>query len=440
MTVMSKFFAGQLGMQLLTTNCYETTHPWNPSCWGALYDVVWNGWKFSFKTYLTVYFLTSLAHVKDPRKIDWKRLVKDAARSAAFLTANLVGYLFWMCRFRQAFGFFVWPSLGLFNGFAASFFAILLEQKKRRGMLTLYLTNLASETAFRMLVNHGYLKKLPHGESMVLGTGLAGYFYLLHNRQLDEGAAKVLGLVFKLQPDDILPLHPFPREVQQLLIQLRAYGGKHHLCIHKNSCLSTSVESFLRNFTVGYGVSAAMHLVKSLGQIFKKPSAVLSGLVSFQTLRLPLFLGSLPLIYHASQCLLHRHFDRSDALFGALSGALSGAAMMFYPNVSIAMYVLWKWIETIYFKAVSSGYLPSWKHGDILLYTISTGFVLFSASMEPHSIRKGYWNFLLGLTGNKAALFNRVLFDKFGFNSSRWFPGYRPALDPCFCTMNPGSY
>ena len=61
-------------------------------------------------------------------------------------------------------------------------------------------------------------------------------------------------------------------------------------------------------------------------------------------------------------------------------------------------------LQTVYLEGVGKGLLPSFKHGAILLYTLSTGFVLFCGAMQPHSIRKGYWNFLAGLTGQKFVL------------------------------------
>lgn len=46
--------------------------------------------------------------------------------------------------FRQLLGFSILPTMGLINGFLASWLAILVESPKRRPLLSLYLTNLAS--------------------------------------------------------------------------------------------------------------------------------------------------------------------------------------------------------------------------------------------------------------------------------------------------------
>ncbi|VDM46394.1 unnamed protein product [Toxocara canis] len=123
-----------------------------------------------------------------------------------------------------------------------------------------------------------------------------------------------------------------------------------------------------------------------------------------------------------------------------LCAALSGLSMLFYPSVSIAMYILWKFIEAYYFVLVDEGYLPRVPYGDILLYTLSTGYVLWSVTIEPHAIRKGYWDFLSKLTGGRVELLNRRLYDIHGFRSSLLFPNFTPQLNPKFITINPSTY
>ena len=55
----------------------------------------------------------------------------------------------------------------------------------------------------------------------------------------------------------------------------------------------------------------------------------------------------------------------------------------------------------IYFKLVDEKLAPKFKYGDILLYALSTGFVLGNVIVEPQAVRKGYLTFLRGLTGHK---------------------------------------
>ncbi|VDM42935.1 unnamed protein product [Toxocara canis] len=141
-------------IRIQTANCYELHHTWNPSCYGAIRDAMWDSCSFSFKTYASLYIrfdsgtdgqcssvvptlylslsipvlmgtffrvsqqfnlqrakrsekysemaseLGALLSKRDVRKIDWSTTFKDVCRSTAFLTANLAGYMWFMCRLR----------------------------------------------------------------------------------------------------------------------------------------------------------------------------------------------------------------------------------------------------------------------------------------------------------------------------------------------------
>uniref|UniRef100_A0A914EJE0 Transmembrane protein 135 N-terminal domain-containing protein n=1 Tax=Acrobeloides nanus TaxID=290746 RepID=A0A914EJE0_9BILA len=155
---------------------------------------------------------------------------------------------------------------------------------------------------------------------------------------------------------------------------------------------------------------------------------------------MPAFFATMPLLYHSSKCIMHRVLNKESNLISATSGFISGASMMFYPSTSIALYVFWKCVEIYYLKLVEKGVLPSIKHGDILLYTLSTGYVLGNAFMEPQTLREDYYQFLCGLTGNRANILNRRLFEKFGFDSNLLFENFIPKLDTKFVTINPTLY
>ena len=92
-----------------------------------------------------------------------------------------------------------------------------------------------------------------------------------------------------------------------------------------------------------------------------------------------------------------------------LAGGVSGLSLIFFENTSIAMYVLWKLIEVshlnaclivkaIYNEQVAAGRIPSFKHGDAVLYAASTAFCLYTGVVELQAIRTSYWSFLRGLT------------------------------------------
>ncbi|KAH7732032.1 hypothetical protein AAVH_00930 [Aphelenchoides avenae] len=148
----------------------------------------------------------------------------------------------------------------------------------------------------------------------------------------------------------------------------------------------------------------------------------------------------MPLIYRSIECLARRLLKKDTEAAKIVGCGLSGSAMLFFPNISIALYVFWKAIEMGYLELAAKGYAPLFKHGDTLLYTLSCGYVLGNAVIEPQSLRRSYYNFLCGLTGNKLKLFNRRLFKDWGFDSNIMFEDYVPTLDPKYTTINPDLY
>jgi hypothetical protein len=67
---------------------------------------------------------------------------------------------------------------------------------------------------------------------------------------------------------------------------------------------------------------------------------------------------------------------------------------------------------------VSQKKLPLFKSFDIVLYTLSTAFVLWVAIFEPHNIRHAYWKFMVNISNNRLKEVDRFALDVFGTNAS----------------------
>nr|CDP97075.1 BMA-TMEM-135 [Brugia malayi] len=343
MGVLSKFLVGTLGLRINRATCYEMVHTWNPDCYGAITDSLRDGWLFSLKTYIIFYGLTNIFSAKDVRQVRWRKILIDSVRSSFFLTTNLIIFLWLTCQIRKILGFFTVPTLGFMSGMISALLAILIENRKRRPLLALYLINLASETAYHQLVNHGYLKYIPNGAVIIFGIGLAGLLHLYYKNELHTNLRKSIDFNKK----------------KFLLTVLQVSRCGYSWCTNQVSPLS-------------------------------------------------------------------------------FCGAVAGLSLFFYPNISIAMYVFWKFIEVI-FEMLQGFFFSYYKnlvipYVDVILYALATGYVAWNAVIEPHTLREGYWKFLAGLTGNKSL--NRRLFDSFGYDSSKKFPHFIPKLDPRFTSLN----
>ncbi|CAG9529896.1 unnamed protein product [Cercopithifilaria johnstoni] len=435
MGVLSKFLVGTVGLRINKATCYEMVHTWNPDCCGAVVDSLWDGWLFSFKTYFIFYSLTNIFAAKDVRQVHWRKILAGSVRSSFFLTTNLIIFLWLNCQLRKILGFFTVPTLGFMNGMISALLAIFIENRRRRPLLALYLTNLASETAYHQLVNHGYLKYIPNGAVIIFGIGLAGLLHLYCKDKLHNNLRKSIEYVLLMnETKELFPYKMIQRvysPIGAVLLTLRQRYAKHPLCRHQHSCISRFAEVFFTNFSQALIWSVCMVILKIGKEMVHQPAASIRRILSFQTLRLPLFYGFLALLFQISRCGYSWCTNEASPLY--LCGAVGGLSLFFYPNISIAMYVFWKFIEGLFFSYCKNLVIP---YGDVFLYALSTGYVAWNAVIEPQTLRDGYWKFLVGLTGNKIELLNRRLFDIFGYNSSKKFPHFVPKLDPRFTSLN----
>ncbi|KAM3727086.1 Transmembrane protein [Dirofilaria immitis] len=415
--------------------CYEMMHTWNPDCYGAIIDSLQDGWLFSFKTYIIFYSLTNIFSAKDVRHVRWRKILIDSIRSSFFLTTNLIIFLWLSCQLRKMLGFFTVPTLGLMNGMISALIAILIENRKRRPLLALYLTNLASETAYHQLVNHGYLKYIPNGVVIIFGFGLAGLLHLYCKNELHTNLRKSIEYVLLM--DETKELF-FDRMIERMyspvgtaLLMLRQRFAKHPLCRHQHSCISRFIEVFFNNFCQALIWSVGMVILKIGKETVRQPITSMRRILRLRTIRLPLFYGFLALLFQVSRCGYGWCTNEVSPL--SFCGVVAALSLFFYPNISIAMYVFWKFVEGFFFSYYKNLVIP---YGDIILYALSTGYVAWNAVIEPQTLREGYWKFLVGLTGNKIQLLNRRLFDSFGYNSSKKFPNFMPKLDSRFTSLN----
>lgn len=104
---------------------------------------------FAVKTYGTLYCVVGLLKMRQTGRLKWKSIATSTVRSATFITLNMAAYLYFTCKLRQLFGFYFFGTFYI-AGFFGSLIAIILEQKKRQSMLTLYFANLvrSSKTCF----------------------------------------------------------------------------------------------------------------------------------------------------------------------------------------------------------------------------------------------------------------------------------------------------
>lgn len=209
-------------------------------------------------------------------------------------------------------------------------------------------------------------------------------------------------------------LRLFERKLESFLDSLNKSFHRHDKCVHRYNCFTYAIAGFVQRFIVGYLLQAAFKCLGSLVAIVKKPKLLFKILKNPLNTDLGLFLGSYVLIFRLVSCALRWLTNKNEKWHSLLAGYFSGWSMIFYKSSTIAMYLNFKLIEILWFIGVKDNKLPLMKSFDVILYSLSTAFVLWVALYEPHNIRPAYWRFLVNLSDNKFKLVNRYAFDAFG--------------------------
>uniref|UniRef100_A0A3P9PK28 Transmembrane protein 135 n=1 Tax=Poecilia reticulata TaxID=8081 RepID=A0A3P9PK28_POERE len=436
-------------------SCYEVGHTWHPSCVQSAADITKGALEVSFKIYAPLYLIAAVLRRK---KKDYylKRLLPEILWSTSFLTTNGSLFIVFFCILRKLLGgFYPWSS-GFGAALPASYIAILLERKSRRGLLTIYMANLASETLFRMAVTRG----LRIFCTKVSQLSFCLYFRFKCQKCFDESDKFEFVFYYRfIIGKEEIPTHsnmadsvdtPAAIETEhsqvsaekvdhkrksliaytrKLLESICKHGPRHRCCKHyQDNCISYCVKGFVRMFSIGYLIQCCLKVPSAFRQMFSKPSRLPSVFYNKENFQLGAFLGSFVSIYKGTSCLLRWLRNIDDELHALIAGFLAGISMFFYKSTSITMYLFSKLVETMYFKGIEAGRFPYFPHADTVIYAISTAICFHAAVMEVQNLRPSYWKFLLRLTQGRFALMNRELLDVFGTEASRNFKGFGPSL------------
>ncbi|XP_053417104.1 transmembrane protein 135 isoform X2 [Nycticebus coucang] len=385
-------------------NCYEIGHTWHPSCRVSFLQITGGALEESLKIYAPLYLIAAILR---KRKLDYylHKLLPEILQSASFLTANGALYMAFFCILRKILGKFYSWTPGFGAALPASYVAILIERKSRRGLLTIYMANLATETLFRMGVARGTITTLRNGEVLLFCITAAMYMFFFRCKDGLKGFT-FSALRFIVGKEEI-PTHSYSPEavyskveqkrekheekprrmniialVRKLVDSICKQGPRHRCCKHyEDNCISYCIK----------GTSCFLRWVRNL----------------------------------------------DDELHAIIAGFLAGISMMFYKSTTISMYLASKLVETMYFKGIEAGKVPYFPHADTIIYSISTAICFQAAVMEVQTLRPSYWKFLLRLTKGKFAVMNRKVLDVFGTGASKHFQDFIPRLDPRYTTVTP---
>ncbi|XP_061262007.1 transmembrane protein 135 isoform X2 [Bos javanicus] len=419
-------------------NCYEIGHTWQPSCWLSFLHITRGALEESLKIYAPLYLIAAILR---KRKLDYylHKLLPEILQSASFLTANGALFMAFFCILRKILGkFYLW-SPGFGAALPASYVAILVERKSRRGLLTIYMANLVLLFCITAAMYMFFFR---------CKDGLKGFTFSAlrfivgkeeiptHSYSPEAAYAKVEQKTEKHEEKprgmNIIAL------VRKLVDSVCKHGPRHRCCKHyEDNCISYCIKGFIRMFSVGYLIQCCLRIPSAFRHLFTQPSRLLSLFYNKENFQLGAFLGSFVSIYKGTSCFLRWVRNLDDELHAIIAGFLAGVSMMFYKSTTISMYLASKLVETMYFKGIEAGKVPYFPHADTIIYSISTAICFQAAVMEVQTLRPSYWKFLLRLTKGRFAVMNRKVLDVFGTGASKNFPDFTPRLDPRYTAVTP---
>ena len=109
----------------------------------------------------------------------FKQTFHSIARSSLFLSFNAFSVILIFCLSRKVVGKFYYSLCAYTPAFLGSLMAIHIERPSRRSALAVYVTNLATETLFRIFVARGYFKPIPKGEVLLFTISISILLYLI---------------------------------------------------------------------------------------------------------------------------------------------------------------------------------------------------------------------------------------------------------------------
>ncbi|XP_011881492.1 PREDICTED: transmembrane protein 135-like isoform X2 [Vollenhovia emeryi] len=387
---------------------------------------------------------------KVPSKEDVKKTILGILQSTAFLSWSGFSYSLFICLLRRILGRFYMPTVSFLPSFLSSLSAIVIERASRRTLLCLYVSNIATETLFRMGVWRGYFSPIPKGEVYIFAVSVAVLLYLFRSKtNKQDQIYKILRMIvgpyedteyrMKKKPhaetslrntetdgakSDTCRKHKFTIlwksfEAYKYIINNLKAQSKDASCPHPYSCAHYILADSVKMFSYGVCGQVALKLILQFKRLLQKPKLLKSTIFQRENLNLAVFLGGFAGLYRLVSCMLRRTFHQDSHIYAIPAGLVASVTFMAYPNTTIALYFMWKTLQLLWNNAVENEQVPQVKWFVILLYCFSTALLFHTAILEPQNLRSSYWRFLYNMSGGRIAVMSRIPLNVFGLETSK---------------------
>lgn len=255
---------------------------------------------------------------------DIKRTILGITQSSAFLSTNAFSYSMFLCIIRKYIGTFNFYTVSYIPAFMAAAAAIIVERPSRRGLLSLYVSNVATETLWRMAVAREIVKPLKYGQVIIFGLSSSILIYFFRSGQhliqkdslfdilrfvvgkSEEKAITATPSVPATEPrtnsrvKNVLPLIGVALKLYNSIINKIKELFKHKTCPHDNSCIYYIGQGGTKLFMVGLGLQIVLKMVFGIKKIVNNSFNYKKVLFSRDTMKLGIFLGGFSSLFRVS--------------------------------------------------------------------------------------------------------------------------------------------
>lgn len=260
-----------------------------------------------------------------PKRKDIERTVMGIIQSTAFLTTSAFSYSMYLCILNKIFGGFNFFTVSYIPAFMSSMTAIIVERPSRRGMLCLYVCNVATETLWRMAEYRNMVKSVKYGQVMIFGVSaavLTYYFRKGYHLEEKDSVFDILRFVIgkeeehkaienREEPERTIPksrpigsnnynLVQQSLAIYQKIIETIKNSPKSIACPHTNGCLYYVLSGGVKLFGIGLIVQVLLKMLFQLKKVFSSPSKIWKLIFNKDTMKIGTFLGGYAFLYRVS--------------------------------------------------------------------------------------------------------------------------------------------
>ncbi|XP_060649713.1 transmembrane protein 135-like [Drosophila nasuta] len=414
----------------INVSCKDYLHPWTESCVAGSAGILLSSIPYTLRTYAAVYLFSLVMRMRIPTLLDLKRTVYGILKSTAFLTTNAYGFSLCVCLLRMLLGRFYFSTVAYFPTFIASIISLTIERPARRTPLALYVANVSTESLWKMLEARGIVRSIPNGQVLVLGCSITALLYMyrlgVHKTKVKDATFRALQLL--IGKDEQGPIQEptettnnqssRPLNFSSISAYVQIYDklrkSKHQSCPHRQGCAPYALMGGLKPFLGGVGVQVGLKLLLNIPKIIKMKLDWRTQIFNKSNLNLGLALGSFSLAYKVISCGLRHVCGYDSAFFAIPAGLLGSIGLLHFPNITIALYVMWKALQLLYNWGREEGVLPTVPYFIMIFYSACTALLFHCAILEPQALRSSYYKFLMDISGNRVCRFHVSQFDAFG--------------------------